>query len=332
METADADLSSMQVETEERTFDERPIDTFSSPLENGATARLAAVAPTGTSVATGGTPVPDALLPVVGGTPVPPVPVPVSCANNSDGTPSYRIKLAWDKETRSYYNANKNGGRVYKVAQEVMPELNQNIPPQPFTGLDIGGMQLPRISYAFYRLSAYLRSVVNVGLLQLSFAPSWQMQRIGTIHDVPHAHVHFNSSYFPTIDSVYNVSFFYVKGGARIGALKNISYAFLLDDSIPRSVDHVTTLSVSELTISKMIEKGAGEFCGHTVRVLPPTEYRLCGLYRGGTDQATNMVASPNPQWSIPNNVNACRMYCDNSGPQPGDQCISRTTVLKTYR
>ncbi len=71
---------------------------------------------------------------------------------------------------------------------------------------------------------------------------------------------------------------------------------------------------------------------GPTVKVAAPVTTRaLCGLFRGGTSTATNMVASPNPASSVADNATACISYCDASGPRPGDMCRRGDGTVKTY-
>lgn len=55
-----------------------------------------------------------------------------------------------------------------------------------------------------------------------------------------------------------------------------------------------------------------------------------CGLFRGGTTNATHMIASPNP--ALPSSaVGACSVYCMQSGHRPGDICIMNRQILGFY-
>lgn len=67
------------------------------------------------------------------------------------------------------------------------------------------------------------------------------------------------------------------------------------------------------------------------VSVVPPVERPLCGLFRGGTSTATNMIASPNPASSVADTNAACIQYCDYSGWRAGDMCMRGSSVIKTY-
>jgi hypothetical protein len=57
----------------------------------------------------------------------------------------------------------------------------------------------------------------------------------------------------------------------------------------------------------------------------------LCGLFRGGLDEASNMIASPNLPESIDDSDEACRAYCDASGAQAGDLCVRGGIILQLY-
>jgi hypothetical protein len=62
----------------------------------------------------------------------------------------------------------------------------------------------------------------------------------------------------------------------------------------------------------------------------------ICGLFRGGNDTATNMIASPNPEGSYGTTTADCIAYCQASGPQPLDTCQYGTTwasrvIVKTF-
>jgi hypothetical protein len=57
----------------------------------------------------------------------------------------------------------------------------------------------------------------------------------------------------------------------------------------------------------------------------------LCGLFRGGLDEGTHMIASPNPAGSVEDTDEACLAYCDASGPQPGDACARGGAVIGLY-
>ncbi len=66
--------------------------------------------------------------------------------------------------------------------------------------------------------------------------------------------------------------------------------------------------------------------------VVTNTTARLtCGLFRGGTNTATNMIASPNPATSVADTDSACISYCDASGPKNADMCLRGTGTIKTY-
>lgn len=69
-----------------------------------------------------------------------------------------------------------------------------------------------------------------------------------------------------------------------------------------------------------------------TITVSPSTARLTCGLYRGGTNTATNMIASPNPATSVEDTDSACINYCDASGPISNDKCLRGTNTIKTYQ
>ena len=56
-----------------------------------------------------------------------------------------------------------------------------------------------------------------------------------------------------------------------------------------------------------------------------------CGLFRGGTDTATNMIASPNPATSVADTDAACIQYCIASGAKAGDLCMRHPLVIKKH-
>lgn len=66
--------------------------------------------------------------------------------------------------------------------------------------------------------------------------------------------------------------------------------------------------------------------------VLDPAWQPLCGLFRGGLDEATNMIASPNPPYSVEDSDAACITYCDASGAQAGDVCVRGGVVIEFYQ
>lgn len=70
---------------------------------------------------------------------------------------------------------------------------------------------------------------------------------------------------------------------------------------------------------------------GSPIYPILPSVRPLCGLFRGGTDTATNMIASPNPETSIGDSDNACINYCDVSGFIAGDMCRRGSNTIKTY-
>lgn len=57
----------------------------------------------------------------------------------------------------------------------------------------------------------------------------------------------------------------------------------------------------------------------------------LCGLFRGGTSQASHMIASPNPATSVADTDTACISYCNASGGVAGDMCMRGGAIIKLY-
>jgi hypothetical protein len=57
----------------------------------------------------------------------------------------------------------------------------------------------------------------------------------------------------------------------------------------------------------------------------------VCGLYRGGLDDAENLIASPNPPESVADTDEDCAEYCRASGTEAGDVCVRAGAVIETY-
>jgi hypothetical protein len=101
-------------------------------------------------------------------------------------------------------------------------------------------------------------------------------------------------------------------------AFENLRVSGRVSTSVYKQVNGVTTLV-----------RSLNYFCTETSCALESRP--LCGLFRGGTDQGTNMIASPNPATSVASTDAACVSYCNASGTQPGDLCMRYPVIIKKY-
>ncbi len=80
-------------------------------------------------------------------------------------------------------------------------------------------------------------------------------------------------------------------------------------------------------------DEGRGDEQGRDARIDEESarQQQVCGLFRGGLDEATNMIASPNLPESVEDTDEACSAYCDASVAELGDLCVRGGIVIKIY-
>lgn len=132
----------------------------------------------------------------------------------------------------------------------------------------------------------------------------------------------------------------------KIALMKNGTFYAWVDEavSVDKSVTNTYSYSwtpstkIAAGTDYKIYIKGsqaggssvAGDMSDSSFKIATAPQ-PVCGLYRGGTSQAKNMIASPNPQSSVADTDAACIAYCDASGPKPEDICMRGTNKIKVY-